>query len=198
MATDVSRDHVLALKSLSVDAERNAVLAAREGDEEAFRDLYEAYRDPVWTLVLSLVGDPLQSQDILQNVFLKAFRGLSGFRFRSGLYTWIYRIALNECRNHLRRRRAPVLSLDAVIGRREEIDGAPDADRLEARRTALREAVMKLPVRMREVVVLKYVEGLSYREMSRVLRCPPGTVASRLNRALAELEARLRPRGGNS
>jgi RNA polymerase sigma-70 factor (ECF subfamily) len=192
VATDVSREHVLALRSLSHEAERSAVLAARDGDEAAFRELYEAYRDPVWTLVLSLVGDPLQAQDILQNVFFKAFRGLGGFRFQSGLYTWIYRIALNECRNHLGRKDAPLLPLEAILGRREEIDWARAADRSDACRAALREAVMQLPFKMREVVVLKYVGGLSYSEMSRVLRCPPGTVASRLNRALAELEARLR------
>jgi RNA polymerase sigma-70 factor (ECF subfamily) len=195
---DVSREHVLTLRSLSVDAEKSAVLAAREGDEEAFRELYEAYRDPIWIMVLALVGDAPQAQDVLQNVFFKAFRGLGGFRFHSSLSTWIHRIALNECRNHLRRRPVPVLSLEAVIGHREEIDGACDAERSDARRSALREAVMQLPVKMREVVVLKYVEGLSYREMSRVLRCPPGTVASRLNRALAELEARLRPQGADS
>jgi RNA polymerase sigma-70 factor (ECF subfamily) len=198
VAPDISRGQALALRALSGEAERSAVLAARDGDEAAFRELYDAYRDPVWTLVLSLVGDALQAQDIVQNVFFKAFRGLGGFRFQSGLYTWIYRIALNECRNHLRRRSAPVLPLEAILGGRDEVDRAYADDRSNARKAALREAVMLLPFKMREVVVLKYVEGLSYREMSRVLRCPPGTVASRLNRALAELEARLRPQREDS
>jgi len=198
MASDLSSGQALALRSLSGEAARSVVRAAREGDEAAFRDLYEAYRDPVWTLVLSLVGDFLQAQEILQDVFFKAFRGLDGFRFQSGLYTWIYRIALNECRNRLRRRCAPALPLDAVLGGRDELERAQAADRSDARKAALREAVRQLPLKLREVVVLKYLEGLSYREMSRVLRCPAGTVASRLNRALAELEARLRPSRGPS
>ncbi|MGQ9919310.1 MAG: RNA polymerase sigma factor [Bryobacteraceae bacterium] len=69
MAPDITRGQALALRALSGEAERSAVLAARDGDEAAFRELYDAYRDPVWTLVLSLVGDALQAQDILQNVF---------------------------------------------------------------------------------------------------------------------------------
>ena len=169
------------------------MLAARRGDVEAFRELYRAYRDPVWTLVVSLVGDSSQAQDVMQNVFFKAFRGLGGFRFQSGLFTWIYRIAHNECRNHLRKRDVPHIPLEAIVGSREEIEGTRVSDREEMRKAALRSAVKHLPFKMREVVILKYQEDLSYTEMSRVLGCPPGTVASRLNRALAELEMRLRP-----
>jgi RNA polymerase sigma factor (sigma-70 family) len=83
--------------------------------------------------------------------------------------------------------------LEVILGSSDEIDRRPISDGLEARRAILRDAVMQLPFKMRDVVVLKYVEELSYEEMSRVLGCSPGTVASRLNRALAELEERLRP-----
>lgn len=169
------------------------MLAARRGDAEAFRELYHAYRDRVWTVVVSLVGDPLQAQDVLQVVFFKAFRSLGSFRFQSGLFTWIYRIAHNECRNHLRKRDVAHIPLEAIVGSREEIDGTRVSDREEMRKAALRSAVKQLPFKMREVVVLKYQEDLSYTEMSRILGCPLGTVASRLNRALAELEMRLRP-----
>jgi RNA polymerase sigma-70 factor (ECF subfamily) len=195
VAPTVSPGQSVALRLPAGDAERSLVLAARRGDEEAFRDLYRAYREPVWNLANSLVGDPVQAQDVLQDVFFKAFRGLSGFRFRSCLFTWIYRIAHNECRNHIRRRGAPLLPLGAIQGSRAEIDGrlVPEDERVS--RDALRGAVMQLPFKMREVIILKYMEDLSYKEMSRILRCPPGTVASRLARALAELGARLGPTG---
>jgi RNA polymerase sigma-70 factor (ECF subfamily) len=193
VAPNLSSDQTLTLRALPLEGERRIVLAARRGDEEAFRALYEAYRDPIWILINSLIGDSLQAQDVLQNVFFKAFRGLGGFRFQSGLFTWIYRIAHNECRNHLRRRSVPVIPLEAILGSREEIDGMPVSDRSETRQAALRDAVRQLPFKMREVIVLKYVEDLSYKEMSRILGCPPGTIASRLNRALAELESSLRP-----
>ena len=168
-------------------------MAAQRGDEQAFREIYRTYRDPVWALVISLVGDPLQAQDVVQNVFFKAFRGLSGFRFRSTLFTWIFRIARNECRNHLRKKLVPHVPLEDILDSRYEADGTCVSGRAQARSDLLRKAVQQLPFKMREVVVLKYQEGLSYDEMSRILGCPAGTVASRLNRALAELEARLRP-----
>lgn len=196
MAPNISSGETLALGALPTEGERRIVLAAQRGDEDAFRELYQTYRDPIWALINSLVGDPLQAQDLLQNVFFKAFRGLGGFRFQSGLFTWIYRIAHNECRNHLRKPRVPFVPLEAVLGSQDEIDRARVSDRSEARKAALRAAVMELPFKMREVIVFKYLEGLSYKEMSRILGCPPGTVASRLNRALAELEGRLRPSGG--
>ena len=178
------------------ERERDLVAAAQTGDESAFRELYQAYHRRIWTLVLYSVGDPHQAQDVFQTVFFKAFRGLHAFRFQSGLFTWIYRIARNECLNHLRRRAVPAIPLEAILGSGDEIDSKslpPGADPRSERDAVLRQAVMRLPLRLREVVVLKYLEGLSYEEMSRALGCAPGTVASRLNRALAELGERLPP-----
>lgn len=176
----------------TIERERRLVEAAMAGDPAARREIYEACRERIWTAVVYWIGDPHQAQDVHQTVFLKAFRGLRGFRFRSSLFTWLYRIARNECRNHLRRRRAPLLPLEAILGSRDEVDPEPaSGDGL--RLTILRNALMQLPRRRREVVVLRFLDGLSYKEMSRALGCPVGTVASRLNRALADLEERLRP-----
>lgn len=177
------------------DRETSLILAASRGDEDALREIYRTYREPVWSVIVSLVGDVPQAQDILQNVFFKAFRGLSGFRFRSALFTWMYRIACNECRNHLRRRGPATVPLETILGSRYEADSAVPGGGSSGPADTLRAAVRDLPFKLREVVVLKYREDLSYEEMSRVLGCPPGTVASRLNRALSELELRLRPRG---
>lgn len=192
MAPEFPPNETAAVSAFAADGERRVVLAAQSGDEDACREIYRTYREPVWALVVSLVGDPLQAQDVIQNVFFKAFRGLAGFRFRSALFTWIVRIARNECRNHLRKRAVPCVALEDIVGSRYEADGRRVPGRAEDRSDVLREAVKRLPFKMREVIVLKYQEDLSYDEMSRVLRCPPGTVASRLNRALAELEERLR------
>ena len=179
------------------DRETALVLAARRGDEDACREIYRVYRQPIWNVIVSLVGDVPQAQDILQNVFFKAFRGLAGFRFRSALATWLYRIARNECRNHLRRHGPATVPLDDILGSRYEADQAGFPGQPPGRQETLKNAVLQLPFKMREVIVLKYQEDLSYEEMSRVLGCPSGTVASRLNRALLELEARLRPQGGS-
>ena len=173
--------------------DRRLALAIRAGDEAAFRELYEAYRDRIWTFVAYSTGDPCQAQDILQTVFLKAYRGLGGFRFRSSLFTWIYRIARNECREYHRRRGIPPLPIEAIVGSRDEIDGRAVPQDRDMERTVLRAALLRLSPKFREVVVLRYLEGLSYGEISRVLGCSAGTVASRLNRALAGLEVQLRP-----
>jgi RNA polymerase sigma-70 factor (ECF subfamily) len=179
--------------------ERRLVLAAQRGEPSAVRELYQSYRERIWTAILFSIGDTQQAQDVLQTVFFKVFRGLGSFRFESSLFTWIYRIARNECWNHRRRRPQPCIPLDSILGSRDEMDpnplsGGPDAS--ADRDRFLEQVLMELPFKMREVIVLKYREGLSYDEMSRALGCAPGTVASRLNRALAELEARLRPLRG--
>jgi RNA polymerase sigma-70 factor (ECF subfamily) len=175
------------------EQERSLTMAAQRGNSEAFREIYDAYRERIWTLVVYSIGDSLQAQDVLQTVFFKAFRGLRSFRFQSSLFTWLYRIARNECLNDQRRRNAAHVPLEAILGSSDEIDTRPISNGHEARRVILQNAVKQLPLKMRDVVVLKYLEGLSYEEMSRVLGCAPGTVASRLNRALEELEERLRP-----
>ena len=100
-------EQVAVLETADGERDRRLALAVRTGDEAAFRELYEAYRDRIWTFIVYSIGDDCQAQDILQTVFLKAFRGLSGFRFRSSLFTWIYRIARNECRNYHRGRGVP-------------------------------------------------------------------------------------------
>ena len=176
--------------------ERELVDAARREDRGAFKALYERYRDRIYNLAFYSLGEELWAEDVLQIVFLKIYRGLPAFRYEASLSTWIYRIAVNECQNQLQRRGAKHVPLDAILGRDEEFDTAqlPDTEQLEReRRQILRDAVMDLSPKLRGVVVLKYVEGLSYDEIARVLECAPGTVASRLNRALAELETRLHP-----
>ncbi len=175
------------------EQERSLAVAVQRGDSGAFRELYDAYRERIWTLVVYSIGDSLQAQDVLQTVFFKAFRGLGSFKFQSSLFTWLYRIARNECLNYQRRRNAAHVPLEAILGSSDEIDTRPISDGHDVRKLILQNAVKQLPLKMRDVVVLKYLEGLSYEEMSRVLGCAPGTVASRLNRALAELEERLRP-----
>ena len=176
--------------------ERTLVRAAQGGDAGAFRQLYDTYRDRIYSLVLYSIGDPFNAQDVLQTVFLKVFRGLRSFRLQSSLSTWIYRIAHNECQDHHRRRKVAHVPLEAILGSNDEIDTRPRFDDQHARQQReriIQRAVMQLPFKMREVVALRYVEGLSYDEMSRVLGCAPGTVASRLNRALVELERSLQP-----
>ena len=176
--------------------ERATIVAVQQGDRDAFKALYERYRDRVYNIIFYSMGDELKAEDVLQIVFVKIYRGLANFRFEASLATWIYRITLNECLNQQRGRGAQHIPFEALLGSDEELDTGAAADLQHAegeRREIVHRAVMELSPKLRAVVALKYLEGLSYEEIASVLECSPGTVASRLNRALGELEARLRP-----
>ncbi len=178
------------------DWERRTVLAIQGGELEWFATLYDAYYHRVYNQVLYSIGDELQAQDLLQSIFLKVFRGLRYFRFESSLSTWIYRIARNECQDFSRRKRPPLVPLELIRGRNEEMDSralSEDQHAAQERFGIIHRAVMQLPVKLREVVVLRYLEDLSYEEIANVLACSSGTVASRLSRALEALAKRLCP-----
>jgi RNA polymerase sigma-70 factor, ECF subfamily len=175
--------------------ERAMVIAAQQGDRDAFRALYERYRDRVYNFIFYSIGDQLRAEDVLQIVFVKIFRGLPGFRFEASFATWVYRIALNECLNQQRKRGIQQVPFEALLGSDEEPSAAAaDLQHAEAeRREIVHRALMDLSPKLRSVVALRYLEELSYEEIASVLECSAGTVASRLNRALGQLEKRLRP-----
>lgn len=176
--------------------ERATIIAIQQGDRDAFKELYDYYRDRVYNIIFYALGDEIRAEDVLQIVFVKIFRGLPSFRFEASLATWIYRIAVNESLNQQRGHKAQHIPFEALLGSDEELDSGSAADLRHAegeRREIVHRAVMELSPKLRAVVALKYLDGLSYEEMASVLECSPGTVASRLNRALSELEARLRP-----
>jgi len=187
--TDARQDH------LESD-ERELVALARSGDRIAFREIYDRYRDRAYHLIFYSLNERLLAEDILQTVFLKIYRGLPDFRGESSLATWIYRIALNECLNQNRRRSPEHIPLESILGSGEDINTALAPDDAHARNELQRivqQTVFDLPPKLRSVVVLKYIEELSYDEIAQVLECSTGTVASRLNRALTEMESRLQP-----
>ncbi|MEW6125881.1 MAG: sigma-70 family RNA polymerase sigma factor [Acidobacteriota bacterium] len=177
-------------------SERELVTAAQAGDRAAERAIYKRYNERVFNLVAYSIGDTVFAEDLTQTIFLKIFRALAGFRFESALSTWIYRIALNECLNHSRRSNPEYVPLDAILGSGQELDWhlPPDVEhQRNERQEIITQAVMELSPKLRAVVVLKYIEGLSYEAIAEVLECSAGTVASRLSRALSHLESRLRP-----
>src|SRR5215831_6487788 len=167
--------------------ERGLVEAVQAGDRAAFKEIYEQYQERIYNLIFYSIGDRAAAQDVLQTVFLKVYRGLAGFRFESRLATWIYRIAMNECQNQNRRHSYEHVPFEAILGTGEELDANEPPDELhltEERRQVVGDALLTLGPNLRIVVVLRYVDGLSYQEIAAVLDCSLGTVASRLSRAL--------------
>ncbi|HSE43135.1 MAG TPA: sigma-70 family RNA polymerase sigma factor [Acidobacteriota bacterium] len=175
--------------------ERNWILAAQKGDQHAFQMLYESYHDRFYNITYYTLKDIHLTEDTVQTIFLKIYRGLPSYRFESSFLTWAYRIAINEAKNQLRNKRNE-LPLAVLSGTAHEIhsNAGPHEDQLIQQREAIvRRAVMELSPKLRTVIVLKYVNSLSYEEIASVLNCSQGTVASRLNRAVEKLESILAP-----
>ena len=174
-------------------SERELVAACRRGEREAFRALFETYKDRVYSIALRFAGEPSLAMDIAQDTFVKLFSSIRDFRGDSGLETWIYRLVVNSCLDHRRKTwRLIPLGEEMSASLRASGDSLREvlAEEVNGR---VRSAVDKLPPDLRIAVVLRYTEGLSYEQIAEVLGCAAGTVASRLNRAHKALERRLAP-----
>jgi RNA polymerase sigma-70 factor (ECF subfamily) len=164
--------------------------AANGGDNAAFAELVRRHQGRVRGLLLRLTNNATLADDLAQEVFLRAYRGLVGFEGRSRFSTWIYRIAYNVFLNHRTRSK----ELAALPPGFETNAPAPDselsASRLDMRRD-LAAAIVELPERYRVVVTLYYLEDVSYPEIAEVLDLPLGTVKTHLHRAKKLLRDRL-------
>jgi RNA polymerase sigma-70 factor (ECF subfamily) len=166
------------------DSER--IVTCLSGDTSAFEPLVAKYQRVLFNVALRMVDDYEEARDITQSAFVKAFENLASYDSRHKFFSWIYRIAVNESLNVLKRRR-PHAPLDPQLAAR----GGP-LDALAASELALRvrTALMDLPVEQREVLVLRHFAELSYSEMAEALQIEEKTVKSRLfegRRRLADL-----------
>jgi RNA polymerase sigma-70 factor (ECF subfamily) len=162
----------------------DVIAGCRAGDRLAQRRLYERYHRTVYRLAVRLAG-PGDAADITQEVFLRVFMRIDGFRGKSAFATWLYRVATNECLRHLgRRRKHEPLAFEPVSGAAGPDHALEQADLLER-------ALSRLDAPLRAVFLLREAEGLSYGDISAVLGIAPGTVASQLSRARDALRAFL-------
>lgn len=170
-------------------------------DEDACAELVNEHQRMVYQLSLNLLNDHNEALDLSQEVFLRVFRTLHGFRGQSSLRTWIYRIVVNQARNRQRwwrrRHRAEQVSLDEHIQNHGELPGTASSspDRLLHQKLVaerLRTALDRLPFDQKTALVLREIDGLSYEEIGFSLGVAVGTVKSRLARARESLRAQLR------
>lgn len=168
------------------------VARCKAGDPDAFEPLVLRHAGRVRRLVWGLLGERREeAEDVVQEIFLKAYLALPRFREDAQFSTWLYRIAVNHCRDVGRRAPPPHVELDearqeSLVDERsaepgEEIPLAP------GRGEELRRLLGEISERQRRILVMRELEGLSYEEIGGILRIPPGTVRSRLNRARAGL-----------
>jgi RNA polymerase sigma-70 factor (ECF subfamily) len=172
--------------------DREVIEACRRGDPEAFRALFEAYKDRVYSIALRYSGNPAAAMDIAQDTFLKLLSRIGDYRSEASFDSWLYRLVVNSCIDDQRRGRRMTPFLDGLL----EAACAPAESvlhklmRVETEQR-VQDVVARLAPEHRMVIVLRYTEGLAYDEIAKILGCSPGTVASRLNRAHKILERRL-------
>lgn len=183
--------------------EAELVTELQSGSDAAFDWLVTHYHAPVYNLVYGILSDPADAADVTQEVFLKAFRGIRGFRRGSSLKTWLYRIAVREALNqrrwwtrHLKWQTSmegdgtddsPAMQLEA--------EGATPYEQLATREveTLVRRALAEVSAAFRSAVILRDLEGLSYEEIAEVLEVSVGTVKSRILRGRRALREILEP-----
>jgi RNA polymerase sigma-70 factor (ECF subfamily) len=171
-------------------------------DERAFNTLVRAYEARVFGLVLRMIGDRAEAEDLSQEVFVQVFKAIGSFRGESKLSTWIYRIAINLCKNRSKYLRVRHTRDQAPLEAAEERGGSQETRRAPVGQIAqpddmlagrqvehiVRQAILELEPTFRECLVLRDVEDLRYDEIGAITGLPEGTVKSRIHRARAQLK----------
>ena len=174
------------------------VARSRGGDADSFNELILRWERPIYALAYRVIGREEDARDVCQETFLRAFRALPGFKGQAKFSSWLYRIALNLCRDWIRRqRRAPMLQipegvepteLAAETGPVESIEDLVSRRELSA---VVEEAMALLPEEQRTAIILKEYHGMTFQEIADLQGCPLSTVKTRLYQGLSVLRRHL-------
>jgi RNA polymerase sigma-70 factor (ECF subfamily) len=192
---------------MTPDVDAALVERVQRGDQRAFEMLVVKYQRRIERLIARMVRDTDLVEDIAQETFIRAYRALPNFRGESAFYTWLYRIAVNTAKKAIiGLQRDPVMTESALASLDEEdADGSRVENELSDGETpesvmasrqvaeAVNEAIESLSEDLRQAIVLREIEGLSYDEIAELMNCPIGTVRSRIFRARETIAQRLRP-----
>lgn len=177
--------------------DQEAVARARRGDEAAYAELLERYRDRVFSFLLRVVGEAGAAEDLAQDAFLKAFSSLDRYDPQRPFLSWVFKIAHNRAFDHLRARRVD-LALDEPGGALEVPDDAAspeDAAAAAFDRELVEKALAAMPAGYREVLLLRHQEELEYSQIAEITGLPEGTVKIKLFRGRAMLKGKLEALG---
>ncbi len=174
----------------------------KANEDAAYDELVRMYSSPIYHVAYRMTGDAAEASDAVQDIFLKIFRNIGGFKGEAALKTWIFKIAFSEILNRLRwwkrRHRDTTLSLDESPNGNVPGHGVADAGptpeevlQAKERENAIQQALRRLSHEHRSIIVLRDIEGFSYTEIADVLGISMGTVKSRLARARADLKKSL-------
>lgn len=179
------------------ETDEQLVRKSQNDDERAFGQLVSRYESKVYSLALKMLRNPEDAEDVLQDTFLRAYRGIKSFKGNSTFSTWVYRITANSALMRLRKRQLPTVSIDDADEREAPIniaDWAPGpVEQMLNQETqaAMTEAIEALPPEFRQVFVLRDIEELSNAEVAEILDLSVAAVKSRLHRARLKVRNRL-------
>lgn len=176
------------------DENFDLIVAAKNGDQQALSTLIEKFSEPIHSFIYSIVGDWNIVEDLAQETFLRMISAIKDYEFRAPLKSWLFRIAVNLCRDHFRRKKVrSIVSFLTYDSNEEEISIVDDKQNplrdLEKKETLhkIEQALKSLPEYLRLVFVLRDIQELTYEEIAKTLKWRPGTVKSRLFRARKEI-----------
>jgi len=174
------------------------VARSRSGDVESFNQLITRWERPIYALAYRVIGQEEDARDVCQETFLRAFRGLAGFKGQAKFSSWLYRIALNLCRDWIRRRRrTPISALPEDVELEDLASNAGPSESVEdlvARRElsgVVEMAMARLPEEQRTAIILKEYHGMTFQEIADLQGCPLSTVKTRLYQGLSVLRRDL-------
>ncbi len=174
------------------------VARSKTGDMDSFNQLVKRWERPIFALAYRTLGREEDARDVTQETFLRAFRALSGFKGDAKFSSWLYRIALNLCRDWMRKeRRTPVVAVpegvdvEQLAADRGPVETVEDlAARSELSREVAR-AMESLPAEQRQAIILKEYHGLTFQEIADLMKCPLSTVKTRVYQGLSTLRKQL-------
>jgi len=193
------------MKAQDVALDRMLVDRFKQGDQSAFEQMVSRYWGRIYAMVHQLLRNPEDAEEVTQDTFIRAHRGLVNFRGESAFSTWLYQIATNLARNRYwywwRRRRDQSISIDQPVGGDNDttladiipadLETPEDATVTQEFVNRIAECMGKLSPKHREILVLRNVKNLSYEEIGEILGISVGTVKSRIARARDSLRAKL-------
>jgi RNA polymerase sigma-70 factor (ECF subfamily) len=177
---------------LTLDDDFSLIKRFNDGDESAFRTLISRHKEKVRNLIYLTLGNTDSLDDISQEVLISVYRKLNSFRFESQFTTWLYRITVNKCRDHLRKIKIRSIFSPFTTESENLISPEQVPDDFDIK-LIVREAIATLPEKLRIPLILKDFDGLSYQEISETMGVELGTIKSRIFRAREALKKILTP-----
>ncbi|MGA9290958.1 MAG: sigma-70 family RNA polymerase sigma factor [Ignavibacteriaceae bacterium] len=176
---------------LSLDDDFSLIKRFIDGEESIFRIIVQRHKEKVRNIIYLTLGTNGDVDDIAQEVFITVYKNLNQFKFQAQFTTWLYRVTVNKCKDHLRKMKirkifSPIKDSDKEAGYNISVEETNTAELVQ-------DAIKKLPDKLRIPLLLKDIEGFSYQEIAETVQCEIGTVKSRIFRAREGLKYLLKP-----